>query len=174
VLFCDLDGFKHVNDTAGHAAGDDLLREIAHRLTTVLRDGDTVARVGGDEFVIVIEPWNRPITRDSASGSRPDADKDRALAIRIAERVSAAVRRPVTINGVEHLVTASIGITHAQLAAGGRAGAVTTEQVLQDADAAMYLAKGSGKDRFVVFEPASEDDRSSHHVSAAGSPASAG
>jgi diguanylate cyclase (GGDEF)-like protein/PAS domain S-box-containing protein len=152
VLFCDLDGFKRVNDTAGHAAGDALLLEIAQRLTTVLRDNDTVARVGGDEFVIIIEPWDRPLTGDHKAVSEPDSGADRALAERIAERIAHVVRQPVTVNDVEHTVTASIGVTYAQLAPAGRAGAVTAEQVLQDADAAMYLAKGRGKDRVEIFE----------------------
>jgi diguanylate cyclase (GGDEF)-like protein/PAS domain S-box-containing protein len=152
VLFCDLDGFKRVNDTAGHAAGDALLLEIAHRLTTVLRDDDTVARVGGDEFVIIIEPWDRPFSGDHTTVSKPDAEADRAMAQRVAERIAEVVRQPVTVNDVEHMVTASIGVTHAQLAPAGRAGPVTAEQVLQDADAAMYLAKTRGKDRVEVFE----------------------
>jgi PAS domain S-box-containing protein len=157
VLFCDLDGFKRVNDTAGHAAGDTLLLEVAQRLTAVLRDHDTVARVGGDEFVIIVEPWNRPDGGETGSPHQPGPDTDRAIAVRVAERVADAVRRPVTVDGVEHVVTASIGIAYTQLAA-GHAGAVTADQVLQDADAAMYVAKGSGKDRYKVFEHALRTD----------------
>jgi diguanylate cyclase (GGDEF)-like protein len=154
VMFCDLDGFKRVNDTAGHAAGDAVLLEIARRLPAVLRDDDIVARVGGEEFVVVIEPWDRSITSDHLNVQEPDVESDRAMAVRIAGRVAEVVRSPVTVNGVEHVVTASIGVTYAQLVPAGRAGSVTVTavQVLQDADAAMYLAKGRGKDRVEVFE----------------------
>jgi len=151
VLFCDLDGFKFVNDTSGHAAGDQVLREIGHRLTAVLRDGDTVARVGGDEFVIVIEPWNRPEKADPRGARTVQAHADRGLAVHVADRVAAAVRRPVTVDGVDHVVTASVGITYAQLGPVGDAPAVTAEQVLHHADTAMYLAKGRGKDRFEIY-----------------------
>jgi PAS domain S-box-containing protein len=152
VLFCDLDGFKRVNDIAGHSAGDALLLEIANRLRKVVREYDTVARVGGDEFVIVVEPWNRADPADDGAASEPGMEADRRLAIQVAERVATSLQRPVTVNGVEHVVSVSIGITYATLAPGARAGTVTAEQVLQDADTAMYLAKGRGKDRFEVFE----------------------
>ncbi len=145
VLFCDLDGFKRVNDTAGHAAGDAVLLETARRIQAVLRDGDTVARVGGDEFVVVIEPWNRP-----GRGGQPGTD--RTLALHVAQRVAAAVRRPIDVGGVEHVVSASIGITYGSIAPTGHATATTADAVLQDADAAMYRAKGLGKDRFEVFQ----------------------
>jgi PAS domain S-box-containing protein len=152
VLYCDLDGFKRVNDTAGHAAGDAVLLEIANRLNSVLRDHDTVARVGGDEFVIVVEPWNRPDGGGPAGATEPVAASDRALAVRVAERVAEALRQPVSVNGVDHVVSASIGITYAMYTPSARAGTVTADQVLQDADAAMYRAKGRGRDRLEVFE----------------------
>ena len=152
VLFCDLDGFKRVNDTAGHAAGDAVLVEVAHRITTVLRDNDTVARVGGDEFVIVIEPWDRQHAPGHEAVPATGHETDRALAERIAQRVADVVRLPVRVKDVEHTVTASIGVTYAQLAPTGLAGSISAEQVLQDADTAMYVAKGRGKDRVEVFE----------------------
>jgi PAS domain S-box-containing protein len=153
VLYCDLDGFKRVNDTAGHATGDTVLLEVARRLNSVLRDDDTVARVGGDEFVIIVEPWNRPDVGGPPAATPPDrAFADRALAVQVAERVAEALRRPVTVNGVDHVVTASMGITYATAAAAEHSGTVTADQVLQDADAAMYRAKARGRDRFEVFE----------------------
>lgn len=152
VLFCDLDGFKRVNDTAGHAAGDALLLEIAGRLHESMREHDTVARVGGDEFVMIVEPWNRAETPSHETSSESGLAADRGLAIEVAERVAVVLRRPVTVNGIDHCVSASIGITYATLAPGGPAGIVNAEQVLQDADTAMYLAKGRGKDRFEVFQ----------------------
>jgi diguanylate cyclase (GGDEF)-like protein/PAS domain S-box-containing protein len=151
VLFCDLDGFKRVNDSGGHAAGDAVLVETARRLEAVLRTGDTVARVGGDEFVIVVEPWDRQETSNASHG-QPDAGQDRSLALGVAQRVSDVLREPIRFNGVEHVVSASIGITYADLSPAGNAGPVTADKVLQDADAAMYRAKGRGKDRFEVFE----------------------
>jgi diguanylate cyclase (GGDEF)-like protein/PAS domain S-box-containing protein len=149
VLFCDLDGFKNVNDTAGHAAGDAVLLEIARRLNSVLRAGDTVARVGGDEFVVVVEPWSRELT---VTATAPAVAPPAALAVLVAERVAAVLRPPMTVNGVEHVVTASIGITYARTTSPGGSGRVTADQVLQDADVAMYRAKELGKDRFEVFE----------------------
>lgn len=151
VLFCDLDGFKRVNDTAGHAAGDAVLIETARRLENVLREGDTVARVGGDEFVLVVEPWNRP---EMPSGPPPGGQlaSDRELGPQIAERVAAAVRRPIEYNGVEHVISASIGVTYGPMVLPKIPTAVTADALLQDADAAMYTAKQRGKDRFEVFE----------------------
>jgi diguanylate cyclase (GGDEF)-like protein/PAS domain S-box-containing protein len=148
VFFCDLDGFKRVNDVAGHAAGDQVLLEITRRLRSVLREGDTVARIGGDEFVILVEPWNR---KSAVNGPGDPAD-DRAAAIRIAERIGAAVRRPITINGVEHGVSVSVGITHVGQSPTGSSRGTTAEEILQDADMAMYRAKSGGKDRFAIFE----------------------
>ena len=151
VLFCDLDNFKHVNDTAGHADGDVVLRETARRMQAVLREGDTVARVGGDEFVIIVEPWNREDPRavaDPLAVQTPDA----MLAALLAVRIGDALREPITVNGIEHLISTSIGIAHAKLSQTGRVNPVGAEDVLRDADAAMYRAKDNGKDRFEVFE----------------------
>ncbi len=150
VLFCDLDGFKRVNDTAGHAAGDAVLIEAARRLESVLREGDTVARVGGDEFVLVVEPWNRPEIGPGPPGGQLSSDRE--LGLHIADRVATALRRPIEYNGVEHVVSASIGITYGPTAMPTTPTDVTADAVLQDADAAMYTAKQRGKDRFEVFE----------------------
>jgi GGDEF domain-containing protein len=152
VLFCDLDGFKHVNDTAGHAAGDAVLVETARRLQHVLRDGDTVARVGGDEFIVLIEPWNRRPKADHPTDPDQVAAEDRALAPRIAARIAQAIREPVLVNGVDHVVTASIGITYGSVSHAGDLRTASADDMLQDADAAMYKAKSRGKDRFEIFE----------------------
>jgi len=128
LLFIDADGFKTVNDTFGHAAGDQLLRVIASRLADAVRDADTVGRLGGDEFVVLLE---------SGEG-RPSPEL-------VAERILELVARPVDLdNGVEVRLTTSIGI-----AVGSRE---TTEELVRDADLALYAAKRSGKNRYVVFE----------------------
>ena len=139
ILFCDLDDFKRVNDTAGHAAGDAVLIEAAARLTSVLRAGDSVARVGGDEFVIVLEPvGDGDSARRVAAGQRDPATK-------IAERIKAELSRPIRYQDHEHVISVSVGITFA--APGGVA-----EDALRDADAAMYRAKQSGKNRVATFD----------------------
>ena len=148
VLFCDLDGFKRVNDVAGHAVGDQVLLEITSRLKSALREGDTVARIGGDEFVIVIEPWNRAGGNDQPA----DRDADRALATRVAQRVGTAIRKPVVVDGVEYGVSVSIGIAYGTQPTAGHGAGITAKEILQDADTAMYRAKSAGKDRFEVFE----------------------
>jgi PAS domain S-box-containing protein len=155
VLFCDLDGFKHVNDTGGHSAGDAVLCETADRIRSVLRGEDTVARVGGDEFVIVVEPWRREDTW-VVDAEHPGGDSDRALALQVARRVTETLRPPIWVKGVEYTVTASVGITYASLGPAGRARPLTAEDVLHEADAAMYVAKDAGKNRFELFEPSRE------------------
>ena len=99
--------------------------------------------------------WNRGTRPDApAHGNSPEEElaADRLLAVQVAQRVAATLQQPVTVKGVNHVVSASIGITYATLGPSGPAGTVTAEQVLQDADTAMYLAKGRGRDRFEVFE----------------------
>jgi diguanylate cyclase (GGDEF)-like protein/PAS domain S-box-containing protein len=141
VLFCDLDGFKRVNDTAGHAAGDAVLAITAQRLQSQLRQVDTVARVGGDEFVIVVEPLVEPGGENPGSGA--EGQESRRSAKQIADRIMAVVSEPIVVGDVAHVVTASIGITLA------RPGA-SPDVVLRDADAAMYRAKSLGKNRTVI------------------------
>jgi diguanylate cyclase (GGDEF)-like protein len=126
ALFClDLDGFKKVNDTFGHAAGDLLLKEIAQRLAKCVREVDTVARIGGDEFVILQEDTT-----------------DEAQSIVLAERIKAATGMPCSINGNEVMVGTSIGIAMAP-----RDGTDAGE-LIRNADKALYRAKSKGRNLF--------------------------
>jgi diguanylate cyclase (GGDEF)-like protein len=120
VLFIDLDNFKQVNDTYGHAAGDAVLVETARRLQTAVRPGDTIARLGGDEFVAVCE------------------DIDEEAALTVGRRLQDAIRPPLIADGVEHRLTASIGI-----AIGDR----DPDGLIGEADAAAYRAKAAGRAR---------------------------
>ena len=130
VLFLDLDDFKKINDSMGHASGDQLLCAVADRLRRSLRDADTPARLGGDEFAVLIE----------------DLDDEEHVE-RAAERVIEAISHPFLIGEREVTVRASIGV------AGARGGKVETEELLRNADVAMYIAKARGKDGLAVFEP---------------------
>ncbi len=131
VVFIDLDGFKGVNDTLGHPAGDELLRQVAARLSAVVRVDDTVARLGGDEFAVLVEQC----------GSGPEE------AVATASRVLAVLAAPVPLDGQSVTVSGSVGI------AMGDDGA-TSDSLLGDADIAMYAAKMAGRGRSVVFDPA--------------------
>ncbi len=146
VLYCDLDGFKQVNDTAGHAAGDAVLVETAQRLQHALRAGDTIARVGGDEFVLVLEPWSRHDTDRQQGADAPDAIDVRALTVSVARRVVDALRAPYVVSGTVHEISVSIGITYPTATAPD----LTAHSVIQTADAAMYDAKHKGKNQFAV------------------------
>jgi diguanylate cyclase (GGDEF)-like protein len=129
VLFLDVDNFKVVNDSLGHEAGDELLTALAPRLAEAVRSGDTVARFGGDEFVLLCEDVS-----------------DEQEALEIAERVKRCFCEPLPIAGGEHHVTASIGVA---MPSDGPDG---PEALIRDADAAMYQAKGRGRARFEVFD----------------------
>jgi diguanylate cyclase (GGDEF)-like protein len=129
ALYVDVDGFKDVNDTFGHAAGDELLRIVARRLQSVIRDGDTAARLAGDEFVVLVE--------GQTLESGPEV---------VAERLLEVMRRPYDMTaeiGRELALTASVGI-----AVGVRDDA---EELLRDADVALYEAKAAGRDRYMLF-----------------------
>ncbi len=155
ILFCDLDGFKQVNDSAGHAAGDAVLVQAATRLGAVVREGDTVARVGGDEFVLVVEPWNRAHDDDSPN-PEPTTEAGRTFPLKVAHRVVKAFREPFTVNGAQHAISISIGIAYSSppapsgRAASGGPAPVMASEILEEADTAMYRAKRQGKNRVEV------------------------
>ncbi len=128
VLFIDLDDFKTVNDSLGHAAGDALLREMTTRLRGCLREGDTAARLGGDEFAILLE----------------DVDDDN-YCVTIANRLIEALSVPFEVAGTEVTTGASIGI------ALGQNRPAAPEDLMRNADLALYDAKNSGKNRYAVF-----------------------
>jgi diguanylate cyclase (GGDEF)-like protein len=134
VLFVDLDDFKLVNDSLGHAAGDALLVAVGDRLHSVLRTSDMAARLGGDEFAVLL--------RDSP---------DMKTSMRVANRLTAAMGPLFEIEGREVNVRASVGV------AAGRPGVDTAGDLLRNADVAMYSAKARGKGRVVVFEPSMHD-----------------
>ncbi|HEX9390292.1 MAG TPA: EAL domain-containing protein [Usitatibacteraceae bacterium] len=128
LLFVDLDRFKLVNDTLGHETGDYVLRDIARRLSKVVREGDTVSREGGDEFVIVL----------------PNLAKPEAAQI-VANKVLIELAKPIDVSGHELTVTASIGISHYPN------DATDVQQLLKHADSAMYQAKDSGRNTSRFF-----------------------
>lgn len=136
VLFLDLDGFKMVNDTLGHAAGDELLIIVAHRLRHATREHDTAARLGGDEFAVLLEDLT-----------------DQSDAARVAERILNELRQPLDVGGSQVQIDGSIGIAVSDRAEATESPSATTEELLRNADIAMYMAKGAGKGRYEVFEP---------------------
>jgi diguanylate cyclase (GGDEF)-like protein/PAS domain S-box-containing protein len=140
VLFIDLDNFKMVNDSLGHGVGDQLLREVARRFRGVMRDGDRLARFGGDEFVVFIDRVAIG-GEDTPSGAFVDPAA-------VADRLRKSVMEPITIDGHELIVTASIGF------AVNAANDLTADDLLRDADAAMYRAKAAGRDRVEAFTAA--------------------
>jgi len=131
VLFLDLDDFKGVNDTLGHAAGDTLLRGVGVRLREALSPGYTVARMGGDEFAVLIE---------EVAGT--------PTAVDAAERIVASLQTPFELEGREVFVTASVGIAIGTVA----------DDLLRAADVAMYRAKASGKAQYVLYAPRMAED----------------
>ncbi|MEA2132297.1 MAG: hypothetical protein QOC68_206 [Solirubrobacteraceae bacterium] len=130
ALFIDLDHFKVINDSLGHDVGDELLAQVAARLSAELRESDTLGRLGGDEFVVIAE-----------SGGEP------AQLVRLAQRLGAALRHPFDVRGDELTITASIGIACGD-------GAADSNALVRDADAAMYRAKHLGRARYELFDAA--------------------
>ncbi len=129
VLFIDLDGFKIINDTLGHEAGDRVLEAVAQRLEANLRPGDTAGRLGGDEFVVVIESVESPDT-----------------VLFVAERIIDEIRQPMVVTGQEVVVTASVGVRTST------PGDSSPDEFLRDADIAMYWAKSRGRSRAAIFD----------------------
>lgn len=129
VLFIDLDRFKNINDTLGHSAGDQFLLEVSQRLRAAVDSRDLIARIGGDEFVILLE--------NNVSSER---------ACEIAEQIIVTMKEPFVLDDQEHFSGASIGI------ASSRDINESVDRLLRDADAAMYEAKSSGRGRYVVFD----------------------
>ncbi|EAZ90844.1 hypothetical protein CY0110_25476 [Crocosphaera chwakensis CCY0110] len=130
VLFIDLDHFKVVNDSLGHSAGDELLKQVAQTLQNHLRASDTVARFGGDEFAILLEEV-----------------EDIHEVIQVTQRIQEALSAPFELNNYEIRPGGSIGIALSD------SNYKHPEEILRDADAAMYRAKAGGKNRYVVFDP---------------------
>ncbi|MEV6493571.1 EAL domain-containing protein [Actinoplanes sp. NPDC051633] len=135
ALFVDLDRFKVVNDSLGHASGDLLLQGVAERIQRCLRKGDTAARLGGDEFAVLLP---------SAGGVEE--------VVPVARRILEAIREPFDLGGKETYVSSSIGIAFTET------GGHDAEELMVRADLAMYQAKKQGKDRYEIFEPAMQDE----------------
>lgn len=138
LLFCDLDGFKSVNDQFGHAAGDELLVEVARRFATSVRSCDVVARLGGDEFAVLLE------------GTQDASDADAAC-----ERLLAALRPRIEVAGHEISLSTSIGVAFAS-------GDTSSATLLRNADLAMYHAKARGKGRYEVYQADLDEHRMRH------------
>ncbi|MBA4175686.1 MAG: hypothetical protein C0505_03870 [Leptothrix sp. (in: Bacteria)] len=129
VMFLDFDSFKHINDSMGHAAGDEFLVGVAQRIRHTVRPDDVVARLGGDEFAVLLHRVEHE-----------------ASVIMMAERLLKALRQPMDVSGSTLRSSASIGITTSVI------GYAQPEDVLRDADIAMYRAKANGKDRYALFD----------------------
>jgi diguanylate cyclase (GGDEF)-like protein len=130
VMFVDLDDFKTVNDSLGHAAGDELLKAVSRRLRNCLRPGDLAVRLGGDEFAVLLEDTH-----------------DLGPALAVTDRMIEALQAPFVLDGQEVSTRASIGI------ASSRSRSESADELLRNADVAMYTAKARGKGRYATFEP---------------------
>jgi diguanylate cyclase (GGDEF)-like protein len=133
LLFIDLDGFKEVNDRLGHAAGDQLLQQVAHRISSCVRDTDTVARLGGDEFTVILTDVTRPQHIHA-----------------IAEKILDELRKPFALAAGQASISGSIGIT---VFPGDGS---TPDELVRNADEAMYAAKNAGRNRYRFFTAATQ------------------
>ncbi|MET7477386.1 EAL domain-containing protein [Streptomyces sp. NPDC005648] len=140
VLFIDLDGFKAVNDTIGHQAGDELLVQAARRLQDAVRQGDTASRLGGDEFAALI----------AGDGTRDRSARERHI-LELADRLRITLSQPYLIDGNDVRVAASIGVAFAEPGLGAG-------ELLRNADLAMYRAKAAGKGRVELYAPQMQQD----------------
>ncbi|MFD9003918.1 putative bifunctional diguanylate cyclase/phosphodiesterase [Streptomyces sp. NPDC059582] len=140
VLFIDLDGFKAVNDTIGHQAGDELLVQAARRLQDAVRHGDTASRLGGDEFAALIV----------GDGTRDRTARERHI-LELADRLRLTLSQPYLIDGNDVRVAASIGVSFAEPGLGAG-------ELLRNADLAMYRAKAGGKGRVELYKPQMQQD----------------
>jgi diguanylate cyclase (GGDEF)-like protein/PAS domain S-box-containing protein len=131
LLFIDLDGFKEVNDRLGHAAGDQMLQEVAQRVSACVRDTDTVARLGGDEFTVILTDVTRPPYIET-----------------LARKILGELRRPFSLAAGEAAISGSIGITVYPR------DALYPDELLRNADEAMYACKNAGRNRYQFFTPA--------------------
>lgn len=143
VAFLDLDGFKEINDRHSHQMGDKVLVNLTQRMTHTLRSGDTLARIGGDEFVAVLNDLNSP------SDSLP-----------LLTRLLTAAAQPMQIGSLNLQVSASIGVTYYP-----QAGNIEADQLLRQADQAMYQAKVAGKNRYHIFDAAQDNNLRWYHES---------
>ncbi|MEO3843987.1 EAL domain-containing protein [Streptomyces sp. CNZ287] len=139
VLFIDLDGFKAVNDTVGHAAGDELLIQAGRRLQESIRSGDSAARLGGDEFAVLL-------VGGAAGENRSDGAGRERRTREVADRLRVRLSEPYTAGGVEVRVAASIGVAFAEPGS-------TPAELMRNADLAMYRAKQAGKARVELYAP---------------------
>jgi diguanylate cyclase (GGDEF)-like protein len=129
VIFIDLDKFKQINDSLGHMAGDQFLKEVAIRIGSCIRGHDLLARLGGDEFVVLFDNYDSPTDVEEISA-----------------RIISSIAKPFTIENKDMYSGASIGIAYIE------SGYQTAEEVLRDADAAMYQAKSLGRGRYILFD----------------------
>ena len=143
VVYLDLDGFKAINDHHGHEAGDQVLITLASRMKETLREGDTLARMGGDEFVAVLTDL-----------------EDMAASVPLLNRLLAAAEQPVLVGDLCLPVSASLGVTFYP-----QAQDIEADQLLRQADQAMYQAKVAGKNRYCVFDAAHDSSIRDHHES---------
>ncbi|MDD2919144.1 EAL domain-containing protein [Rhodoferax sp.] len=143
VAYLDLDGFKAINDHHGHETGDQVLIALANRMKEVLRESDTIARIGGDEFVAVLTDL------DNSSASVP-----------LLDRLLAAAALPVPVGELSLQISASLGVTFYP-----QAHDIEADQLLRQADQVMYQAKVAGKNRYCVFDAAQDSSLRDHHES---------